>query len=54
MKDIEEQIKSALFRERSIREHNYDPGPNWQEEDLVITVIKFITAMIVMYCFLSS
>ena len=54
MKTDEDKMISALFRERSIKDNKSDPGPDWQESDFSIDMIRFLVLGLIIYGFLAS
>jgi hypothetical protein len=54
MKTLEDKMISALFRARSISENKSDPGPDWEEPNLLVNIIRYFAIGFVFYCFLAS
>jgi len=54
MKTDEDKMISALFRERSIADNKYDPGPNWEQTNLFEDIVRYFAIGFVFYCFLTS
>ena len=54
MKNIEESMKSALFRAKMMEKHTYDPGPNWDSEDLFTKMVIAVVTFLILISLFSS
>ena len=54
MRNIEESMKSALFRAKMMEKHTYDPGPNWDSEDLFTKIVIAVTVALILSYLVSS
>jgi|14BtaG_2_1085337.scaffolds.fasta_scaffold04904_3 hypothetical protein len=54
MKNIEESMKSALFRAEMMKQYKSDPGPNWDQGDSFHYLIVGIVVLLMLNSLFSS